>query len=59
MFNNPKKYANENALLKEQIQDLAAEIEAVSIANKNMCDTNSNPEEMYQTVKRKSVNQES
>ena len=119
MFNNPQKYANENALLKEQIQDLAAEIEAVkmftkeqmyllkknskdksdeeehsqknaelvqllrqqsaslleenaskneiikilseslSIANKNMCDTNSNPEEMYQTVKRKSVNQES
>ena len=31
MFNNPQRYANENALLKEQIQDLAAEIKAVKM----------------------------
>ena len=29
--------------------------ENLSIVNKNMCDTNSKPEEKYQTVKRKSV----
>ena len=116
MLNNLHIFTNENALLKEQIQNLAAEIEAVkmfmkeqlfllkktqkdksdeeehssenaelvklllqqnaslleenaskneidkkilsenlSIVNKNMCDTNSKPEEKYQTVKRKSV----
>ena len=115
ILNNLQRFTNENALLKEQIQNLAAEIEAVkmfmkeqlfllnktqkdksdeeehssenselvkllrqqnaslleenaskneiikilsvtfSIINKNMCDTNSKPEEKYQTVKRKSV----
>ena len=115
MLNNLQRFKNENTLLKEQIQNLAAEIEAVkmfmkeqlyllkkaqkdksdeeeysnenselvqflrqqnasllgenaskneiikilsknlSIANKNMCDTNSKPEEIYQPIKRKSV----
>ena len=115
MLNNLQRFTNENALLKEEIQNLVAETEAVkmfmkeqlyllkkaqkgksdeegqssenselvkllrqqnaslleenaskneiikilsenlSIVNKNMCDTNSKPEEKYQTVKRKSV----
>ena len=104
MLNYLQRFTNDNTLLKEQIQKLATEIEAVkmfkmikkdqnnksdeeehnndnselvqlvkleenaskneiikilsenlSTVNKNMCDTNSKSEEIYQTAKRKSV----